>query len=240
MLGPGDEEKAPALPSVDQILSKYVQALGGEAALRRVTSLVLTGKRQNYTPAGQPLPAPFVVERYWKAPNIRTDIARQANGVVSSGFDGSQAWSQDARGRVTQVTGAAASRMKRDADLYAALNLKQQYQRLTVKGIEKLGSREAYVVVATPQGESPEWFYFDAQNGLLLRHQVVLPTAMGDSPFATDYEDYRDAGNGVKMPFTVHVVGPSRPDCYTITVEKAEINPAIDGAKLAKPASGAR
>src|SRR5215470_12845983 len=47
VLGPGAEVKPPVLPSVDQVLAKYVQALGGEAALRKVSGIVVTGTRQN-------------------------------------------------------------------------------------------------------------------------------------------------------------------------------------------------
>jgi hypothetical protein len=237
VLGPGDEVKPPTLPSVDQILAKYVQALGGEQALRRVTSVVMTGTRQNYNPAAAALPRAVPIEQYWKAPNLKVVIARPANGAASNGFDGTTAWAQDARGRVTQLAGVAASRTKRDADFYSALNLKQQYQRMTVQGIEKIGDRDTYAVAAVPQGESPEWFYFDTQSGLLLRHQTISPTAVGNAPLATDYDNYRDAGNGVKMPFVIYIVGPSRPDCVTIAIDKIQLNAAIDNGKFAQPES---
>ena len=173
VLGPGDEVKPPVLPSVEQVLAKYVQALGGEQALSKVTGIVVTGARQNYTPAANRVPPPVHIEQ--------------------------------------------------DADFYPPLNIKQQYERLRVRGIERLGEREAYVVTGAPQGGGRERFYFDMQSGLLLRHQKNSPTAVGNAPFATDYEDYRDAGNGVRMPFVVHIVGPSRPDCATITVEKVQL-----------------
>jgi nitrate/TMAO reductase-like tetraheme cytochrome c subunit len=41
---------APALPPVDQILAKYVEALGGEQALRKVTTRAITGTQ--YIPTG--------------------------------------------------------------------------------------------------------------------------------------------------------------------------------------------
>jgi hypothetical protein len=173
VLGPGNEVAPPALPSVDQVLAKYIQAEGGEQVLQKVTTMVLTGTRQNYTPAADKLPPSTTIEQ-------------------------------------------------RVQDFFPTLNMKQQYQRLAVRGIEKLGGREAYVVTGVPQGKGPERFYFDTQSGLLLRHQRNLPTAVGNSPLATDYEDYRDTGNGVKVPFVVHIVGPSRPDCATITVEKVQ------------------
>jgi Photosynthetic reaction centre cytochrome C subunit len=238
-LGPGDEIKLPTLPTVDQILAKYVQALGGEAALRKVTSMVATGSRQNYAPAAAAVPPPFPIEQYTKAPNLSVTIARPANGANSSGFDGTSAWTQNAQGRVTQLAGVAARRATRDADFYPALNMKQMYGRLTVSGIEKIGDRETYVVVAVPQGENAEWFYFDTQSGLLLRHQVISPSALGNVPYATDYENYRDAGNGVKVPYTIHIVGPTRPDCAAITIEKLQLNVAIDSTKFAKPESKA-
>jgi hypothetical protein len=103
--------------------------------------------------------------------------------------------------------------------------MKEKYQRLRVRGIERLGDREAYVVTGALQGGGRERFYFDNKSGLLLRYQRNALTAVGNAPLATDYDDYRDAGNGVKMPFVVHIVGPSRPDCATITVEKVQFKP---------------
>jgi photosynthetic reaction center cytochrome c subunit len=239
MIGPGDEVKSPTLPTVDAVLAKYVQALGGEQALRKVTSLVATGTRQNYNP-GTAVAPPFAIELYGKAPNMSVTISHTANGVASNGFDGTTAWAQDGRGRVTDITGNAASRAKRDADFYPALDLKQQFQRLTVTGIEKIGDRDTYVVVAVPQGEGPEQFYFDTQSGLLLRHQRMSPSAVGLVPMATDYENYKDIGNGAKFPYTIHIVGPSRPDCAAITVEKFQVNAGVDNSKFAKPQGAAQ
>jgi hypothetical protein len=196
--------------------------------------------RQNYTPAAATVPPAFPIEQYSKAPNLSLTVARPANGANSNGFDGATAWTQNAQGRVTELAGVAANRAKRDADFYPALNMKQRYQQLTVTGIERIGDRETYVMVAVPQGESSEWFYFDTQSGLLLRHQVISPSAVGNVPYAIDYENYRDAGNGVKVPYTIQIVGPSRPDCANITVDKVQLNVAIDNTRFAKPAATTR
>ena len=113
---------------------------------------------------------------------------------------------------------------QKEADFFPTLNIKEKYQRLRVRGIEKLGNREAYLVTCVPQGQGAERFYFDTQSGLLLRHQKNIPTAVGNAPLATDYESYRDAGNSIKLPFVVNIVGPSRPDCASITVVKVQFN----------------
>ena len=44
---------APALPSVDDVLAKYVQALGGEQALRKVTSRLITATWELPTGPGE-------------------------------------------------------------------------------------------------------------------------------------------------------------------------------------------
>ena len=52
------EAPPPALPSVDQILAKYVQALGGEQAIRKVTSRVITATQYIPTGPGGTVPVP--------------------------------------------------------------------------------------------------------------------------------------------------------------------------------------
>jgi hypothetical protein len=72
MMAPGAQERPgaeavgvrppDARPTVDQILDRYVQALGGRAAIERVTSRVLKGSLQETVDH-------HIWESYWKAPN---------------------------------------------------------------------------------------------------------------------------------------------------------------------------
>ncbi len=232
----------PALPTVDQILAKYVEALGGEQALRKVTGRVITGTQYIPTGPGGTVRTPATVERSLKAPNLAVTTYRTATYAISQGFDGTTAWSQDQAGRVTEPIKLDVGRAARAADFYEPMNLKRQYAQITVRGIEKVNGRDAYVVVGVPQGDTPESLYFDTQSGLLLRKQTVLPTPAGDSPFQTDFEDYRDTGSGVKFPFVIHM-NPANPRTElapnaTLRVSKVEDNVAIDNAKFAKPAAG--
>jgi hypothetical protein len=230
----------PALPSVDQILAKYVEALGGEQALRKVTGRVMTGTQYIPTGPGGTVPTPASVERYQKAPNLAVTIYRAPAYAIFEGFDGTTGWSQNQAGRVTEPVKLDVGRAARAADFYEPLNLKRQYAQITVRGIESVNGRDAYLVVGVPQGDKPESLYFDTQTGLLLRKQTVLPTPIGDSPFQTDFEDYRDTGSGVKVPFVIHM-NPANartelaPDA-TLRITKVEDNAPIDNAKFAKPA----
>ena len=233
------EPAKPVLPAVDQILAKYVAALGGEPALRKVTSRVITGTQYIPTGPGGTTPTPAVMERYLKAPNLSLTVYRTATYAISQGFDGTRAWSQDQAGRVADAVALDTARAKRAADFQEPLNLKQQYAQLTVSGIEKVNGRDAYVVVGVPQGDAPERLYFDTQTGLLVRKVTVLPTPVGDSPFQMDFEDYRDTGSGVKFPFLIQM-NPANPRTElapnaTLRVTKVEDNATIDASKFTRP-----
>ena len=121
------EAAKPALPTVDQILAKYVAALGGEAAIRKVTSRMITGTQFIPTGPGGTVPTPAAVERYQKAPNLAVTIYRAPAYAISQGFDGTAAWSQDQAGRVTEPVTLDVARAARAADFYEPLNLKRQY-----------------------------------------------------------------------------------------------------------------
>ena len=236
------ETKA-ALPSVDQILAKYVAALGGEQAVRKVTSRVITGTQYIPTGPGGGVPMPATIERDQKAPNLVVNIYHTPTYTISDGFDGSQAWSQDPRGRVTQPLAIDQGRAKRDADFYLPLNLKQTYPLMQVHEVATVNGHEAYEVIAKPQGDTAERLYFDVLSGLLIRRESALPTPAGQSPFLVDYDDYRDTGSGAKFPYLITMSPASaRTVLYgttTIYVTKVEDNTPIDASKFAKPESKA-
>ncbi len=231
------------LPSVDQILNKYVQALGGEQAIRKVTSRVITGTQFIPTGPGGTVPVPAMIERSQKAPNLIVNVYRAPTYTISDGFDGTTAWAQAANGRVTEPGATDQMRAKRDSDFYLPLDLKQTYTQMQVRNIQNVNGHDAYVVTARPQGDRVERLYFDVQTGLLVRKWSSLATPVGEAPFQVDYEDYRDTGSGVKFPYRI-LLNPATPRSEptavaTIRVTKVQDNAPLDSSKFAKPESKA-
>jgi len=232
-------ETPPSLPSVDDILAKYVQALGGEQAIRKVTTRVITATGSVPTGPGGTIAVPADVERYQKAPNLIVDIYHTKAFTVSDGFDGTTKWSQDMQGRVTDALKIDQNRAKRDDNLYESLDLKREYSSLAVSGVEKVNDRDAYLVVGSLDGDTPERLYFDIQTGLLIRKMTIFPTPAGNSPFLVDYGDYRDTGSGVKAPFLIQTT-PANPrtelsTSLTLRVQKIQDNVPVDDSKFVKP-----
>lgn len=238
---PLNEKPAPVLPSADQILTKYVEALGGEQAIQKVTTRVIIATQDIPTGPGGVIPVPARTEHYQKAPNRVLNIYHTDKYSLSNGFDGAVSWAQNDKGRVTQPVKLEQIRAARGADVYEPLHLKQAYKQIKVDGIEKVNTRDAYVLIGYPQENIPERLYFDTQTGLLLRKKTMVPTAAGESPFQVDYDDYRDTGSGVKYPFLIHME-PAGPRLElvthsTIRVQEVRDNAAIEDAKFVMPVS---
>ena len=133
------------------------------------------------------------------------------------------------------MTAADQARTARMSDFYEPLDLSEEYGRLVARGTAKVRGHEAYVVVGTPQGDRPERLFFDTTTGLLLRKITVVRTPAGNAPTQTDYDDYRDIGNGIKFAFLVRTT--TRPDArITTRVLKVETAP-VDNGKFTKPES---
>ena len=237
---PEELEEKPALPSVDAILSKYIQALGGETAIRKVSSRLIMGTQTIPTGGGGRISVSAQLERYIKAPNLLLNVYHTDKFTISDGFDGTSAWSQDAKGAVSSPGSFDLVRAKRNADLYGALKLKQEYGSLDVVQMEKVNNHDTYVLQASPQNSGVvEKLYFDAQTGLLLRTLMLQPTPLGNFPSEVDYDDYRDTGSGVKVPFLVSttpaLTSTALATTSTLRVEKVQDNVTINDGKLVRP-----
>jgi outer membrane lipoprotein-sorting protein len=226
---PPEAKPAEALPSVDQILDKFTTALGGKAAIEKQTSRVSKGTFD--IPA---MGASGAITLYGKAPNKNLVVIEIPGfGTINQGYNGSVGWAQDPTSGLREITGGELAAAKREAEFYSDLKFKELFPKMVVKGKEKVGASDAYVIEATPAEGSPQKFYFDVETGLLARVDVEAVSPQGKIPFEVYLEDYK-AVDGVKMPFTVRRTSPAI--SFTIKLDKVEHNVAIDDAKFNKPA----
>lgn len=227
---PATDAKPATLPTADQILDKYVQAVGGKAAIEKQTSRVSKGSFE--IPA---VGATGTAEIYEKAPNKNAAIITIPGfGVVQEGFDGKTAWAQDPQSGLREKAGAELAAAKLDGEFHKPIKIKQLYPKIVVKGKDKVGDRDVYVVEATPAEGSAETWYFDAQSGLILRQDAERESPQGKQAVQSFLEDYKDV-DGVKLPFSIRQVTPQF--TITIKIEDVKSNVPVDDAKFKKPAA---
>ena len=228
---PAGEMKAKgSMPTVDQILDKYVMALGGKAAIEKHTSRVMKGTLD--------IPAAGVsgsAELYAKAPDKSlTLITVPGFGIVQEGFDGTVGWAEDPQSGLREKSGVELATTKLDSHFYRDINLKKLYPKMMLKGEEKVGERATYVIEATPAEGDPEKWYFDAETGLLLRMDVERESPLGKQPVEVYLDNYKEA-DGVKLPFSLRQVTSAF--TINITIDKVTHGESIDDAKFKKPGS---
>ncbi len=126
----------------------------------------------------------------------------QGLGEIIEGYDGKTSWTINPLQGNRDKTGEELLQTKLVNNFHREINLDKLYPKIEVKAAEKLGEKDVYVVVATPEGLAPETFYFDKQTGLLLRADGVIVSPEGKMPYQSFYEDVREV-DGVKIPFKV-------------------------------------
>ena len=192
-------KSAAGLPSTDEVIARYVRAIGGDAAIEDLKTRVSRGAETTTNRMTEPKTVP--IEILQAAPDKLLIARNDSRGTTLEGFDGSKAWAKDARG-LREMAGKELSAMKRDADFFRYLKIRGTYPQMRVLAKEKVRDREAYVVGATSRGDSRERLYFDIETGLLVRQFTAFKTAFGSIPEVTDFDDYRVV-SGVKLPFTI-------------------------------------
>jgi photosynthetic reaction center cytochrome c subunit len=224
------DEDADSGQPADPILEKYLVALGGADAIKKVSSRVEKGTASM---GERQIPIDIFVQ----GPDKRVSYLHLPNGDSITAYNGSKGWLGNP-GRPPHPMGPAETEAARmDADLYFPARLKEIFTSFKVGPSEKIDGREAVLVRALRDGKPPVNLYFDRQSGYLVRMVRYADTALGLLPTEIDYADYRDSG-GVKVPFRWTIARPS--GRFTIQVDHADVNVPIDASKFAQPAAPAK
>src|SRR5207248_631629 len=131
------------LPTADQVLDKYMQAIGGRAAYEKLKTRVMKGSQ--IVADGTTIP----LEIYQVAPDKMASILTSKQGVFMSGYNGTVGWAKSPRAQ-RQLSGGQLASMKRAADFYGDIKLKELYPNLEVVDREKVGERDAIVLASQP------------------------------------------------------------------------------------------
>jgi photosynthetic reaction center cytochrome c subunit len=217
--------------SADQILDKYIQAVGGAERLAKLTSFAAKGTYQGYQDEKAP------VDVFAKAPNQSSIVVHTAAGDSATTYDGRAGWiagpATERPVALLELTGGELAGAKLDAALWFPAQIKQALTQWRPASSASIDGRDMQMIQGTGDGRYPVNLYFDSKSGLLARVVRYTDSPVGLNPTQIDYSDYREVA-GVRMPYRVAVTwldGKSN-------MELSEIQPnvAVDAAKFAKPA----
>lgn len=220
------ERPKETLPTIDQVIDKYVTAIGGKEAAEKIASRQIKATRTDVD--GSMVPA----EIFIKAPDKMLVETTYPKFVSMNGFDGAKGWfSSDAK-TFEEMHTDDTEQFRRDAQFFQPAHIRDIYKEMTVAGSDKINDKEVYVVRAITQKDGRERLYFDKQTGLLVRRYAATRLPIGVYPTIVDYDDYR-AFEGVKMPYSIKWSVPGQTWSWKITEVKQ--NKAIEDTKFNAP-----
>ncbi|CCH57035.1 hypothetical protein BN8_06434 [Fibrisoma limi BUZ 3] len=212
---------AQTLPTADEVINKYIAAIGGKKALMNVKDVTsLLSLQVNNTP--------YQLTTKQKAPAKSLQITTNDNGqlVYKSVTDGTSMVGVSSQG-TTPVTGLIANRSIMAYKLFPELSYKQEGIKSTVEGKEQVDGRDAYKVTSTFADGTPLWTdYYDVETGLKVKNIGVFGQ---DDTRTSKYSEYKDV-NGVKFPFSVNIVSPSM--TISLKTNSVQINKGISDAEF--------
>jgi photosynthetic reaction center cytochrome c subunit len=245
----------PGQPPADEIINKYLNAIGGEEKLAGLKSYIATGTSVGFGGFG----GGGQVHIYAKYPNQRTMLIQFAKetgrGDEVRAYNGRTGWMMTPLAVLTdyQLSGVELDGALVDAEMGFPGQIKNVLTNLrvslpaTISDLPAPSSQSTTVTeskgglgqdrpVNVVQGTGPRGMlvtmYFDQQSGLLLRVVRYGKTQIGRVPTQIDYSDYRDVG-GIKMPFHMTFAWLDGRDAIQLT--DIQTNVPIDEAKFGRP-----
>ena len=222
------------VPSVDQVLNKYLQAIGGAQKVASITSFVATGKGVGYRGFG----GGGVVEISAQAPDKRATYIHfpeyPDRGVSVRTYDGRTGWIATPLAVVPkyELGGSERDGARLDAQLAFPAQIKQALTDLRVGPPTTIGDKDVQVLQGNGPNGTLATLYFDDASGLLVRMVRHGRSPIGRVPTQVDYADYRDVG-GIKFPFHWTFAWLDGRDNFEFSDVK--LNVPIDAATFGQP-----
>ena len=212
---------------VEQIFTRYTEAVGGQEAIDRVTSYKTKGTFELAGRRGS-------IEIWGKDPNKNLTVMEfPVIGTIKKGFDGQTQWVQTPAGTVTDSSEQEIAEVERDAEIYRAGKIKNLYEKVRLERKAWLSGRDVYMIEGIPAKGPSEKLFFDIENGLLVRWDMARKHPKRGTVFVKVHlDDYKDV-DGVKVPHKVRFAFESF--SFTITVDELQHNVAINDAVFKKP-----
>ncbi|MGF1533679.1 MAG: M16 family metallopeptidase [Bernardetiaceae bacterium] len=208
-----DEEALLKEMTVEQVIEKYLTAVGGADKLKAVKTLRRTASASMQ---GMTLGMEMVAERPNKLRNITT--LPMGMGKQEQIFDGKQAQAVSPRG-AQLLEGDMLKEMSIDAITFLELDYASNGLTAELQGVEKVDGKNAFkVVYQSSEGQSRTRLY-DTETFLLLK--IVAPNQ------TITLDDYREV-EGILFPFGSKITNPQMPAPLPLKIEKVEVNPELE------------
>jgi outer membrane lipoprotein-sorting protein len=222
-----------AAQTVDELIAKHVQALGGMEKIKSLTSMRTSGKMI----MGQGMEAPFVMMQ--KRPKLsRMEFTFQGMTGVQA-YDGKNGWQVMPFMGKKEPEAMPAEQNKlldEQADMDGPLiDYKAKGNKIELTGKEQVEGADAYKLKVTLKDGQERVIYLDAESYLEVKTEAkrnIRGSEVETESFLSDYKDE----SGRMMPHTIESGVKGSDHRQKLVFEKVECNPALADSLFAMPA----
>ena len=179
--------QAAQLTTAEQVLDRYIQALGGKQAIANVQSMTVQGEVESTSTPGK---ATFVY--YAKPFKTLFKLTRVDGTQITAGFDGKVSWTIAPKGAEIDKD-TALDAIRRDADLQYPLHQPDYFKKLELAGIRDFERHRCYWLHGTTNWGKDNNQFYDVETGLLAGYRFESDDSSKTVTYAI-FEDYRKFG----------------------------------------------
>ncbi len=203
--------------SPSKIIKQAEKALGGQKALKAVTSVNRTGRitRVNDGAEGKYL-------YQTSQPNLLNVSYDLAGFESETGYNGRSGWRRDSRNGLQTLTGLASNEIQAKAAYrdHLWLKAKDEKSKIVAGSPATINGKTANSIIINTQKGISINVYFDAATGLPLRDEI----RNGSTVEVTDYTDYRSV-NGILQAFVHRITAGG--ETYEVQFDDVRTNQQI-------------
>lgn len=227
--------------SVDQIVEKNVAARGGLDAWRKVQTMVWVGRVDSANAPAQDLPFVLALKRPNKTRFEITVLNEKAVRV----FDGKEGWKLSpggiGSGGVRPYT-MDELKSARDEQVIDGVLIDREAKGVdvTLDGVDKIDGHDAYRLGAKLPSGVTRHVWVDAQTFLEVKYDRQARGPRGQPvTVEVSYSNYRNI-DGLQIPLTIESGAAASGNRDRLLIDKVSVNPPLDDAMFARPASQGR
>ncbi|HEY4208600.1 MAG TPA: M1 family aminopeptidase [Puia sp.] len=208
----------PAGTTVNDVLNKYLQSIGGKAKLTALSDVVITSTGEVQ---GQKIVRTQKIKRPDKS-SMEITLPDQNMTAVKIVINGDSV-KLSQMGQSPALNEDARKEIKEGAMLFPELEFSKEGYKAELTSIKNIDGKDAYEVKVTMPSGNESLHYYDVSTGYKVK--MTMTGARGGSGTSTvDYSDYRDV-DGYKFPY--HVVIDQGQLVLDMKVDSVKINTGL-------------
>lgn len=217
--------------TIEDIINKHIEAIGGTQKIAAIKSINLTGV---FSGGMFEFPVTMIFKRENK---IRMEITQQ-NKTQISAFDGTTAWEINTwmgKESPEKMTEGRAKSMREKADFEGLLvNYKAKGYTAELIGKENIDSSETYKIKLTDKENEITYYFIDTQSYLILKQTTKRKIEEDDVELDSFFSNYKQF-EGVMFAISTKMKLKGSEMIQKRYITNIEINPAVEDSIFVMP-----